>query len=72
MKMWHLPNGEEQQKRDQHWATMGSIKKPDGYVWDGTPVDDPPKGYTDRTVPAYFRGHKVVEFTNRKLNEMGI
>ncbi|KAG0646210.1 3-hydroxybenzoate 6-hydroxylase 1 [Hyphodiscus hymeniophilus] len=67
MGLWHLPDGEQQVQRDAMYAAVFVPK-----LWDGKPVDDPPTGFADPSFRPYFSGHKTVEFTNRKLDEMGI
>lgn len=41
--IWHLPDGESQQKRDKAWGAR-PLSLPDRTVWDGKHIDDPPVG----------------------------
>lgn len=45
--IWHLPDGEAQEKRDKALAST-PLSLPDMKVWDGIHIDDPP---VEPTVP---------------------
>lgn len=63
MSQWHLPDGEQQRQRDQFWGSMASLMA-GAAPWDGSPVDNPPRGFTDPSLEHYFRGHDTVEFVS--------
>jgi hypothetical protein len=39
--LWHLPDGEAQEKRDKVWGSK-PLSIPDMTVWDGQHIDNPP------------------------------
>ena len=63
MELWHLPDGEQQARRDAFYNSFKSLFEGQK-SWDGKPVDDPPSGIADPLCSPYLRGHKTVEFVS--------
>jgi hypothetical protein len=56
--MWHLPDGPQQQQRDQF---LGSKPLGAASQWDGKNVDDPPEGKFNPLTFPYMSGFDVVD-----------
>jgi salicylate hydroxylase len=61
---WHLPDGKEQEERDQRLAAMTGGLAPDMSSWDGKNVDDPPKEDFGPMVIAYLAGYNIFDYVS--------
>lgn len=59
--MWHLPDGPEQQARDQF---MFGKPPEGGPVWDGKNIDDPPEGPFNPLTFPYMEGYDVIDYVS--------
>ncbi|KAN0120126.1 FAD/NAD(P)-binding domain containing protein [Hyaloscypha variabilis] len=66
-KMFHLPDGPAQKARDKMFAANPTMVPPS---WDGKHIDNPPDETRRDLGVAYVVGHRVVDLTNRKLDEI--
>lgn len=66
-KMWHLPDGPEQQQRDRFLGAkiMGSAGKS---TWDGKNLDEPPVGQWSPLVGQYIQGYDVADYVSTNFN----
>lgn len=62
-KMFHLPDGPEQEARDKMFASNPSMVGPS---WDGKHIDDPPTPQRRDLAMPYIVGFKVEEFVSGK------
>ncbi|KAJ2981039.1 hypothetical protein NQ176_g2275 [Zarea fungicola] len=68
--LWHLPDGEHQEKRDKEWSSA-PLALPDRKAWDGSHIDEPPvepQVAFDPLIGPYITGHDVIGYTQRRLN----
>lgn len=61
VKVWHLPDGEQQQQRDKYLATMSSSVTSE---WDGKNVDDPPEGSFNPLIQPYMQGFDIINYVS--------
>lgn len=59
--MWHLPDGPEQEWRDQF---LGSKPLGSATGWDGKNIDDPPEGKFNPLTFAYLSGYDIMEYVS--------
>jgi salicylate hydroxylase len=59
--MWHYPDGELQQKRDEFLSRgpLGISK-----AWDGKPIDDPPEGPFNPLTFPYMQGYDITDYVS--------
>ena len=63
-KIWHLPDGEQQQERDKRIGSK-PVGIPDMKVWDGKNVDDPPEGNPYHPLAlAYTNGYDIFDYVS--------
>ncbi|TVY83572.1 FAD-dependent monooxygenase OpS4 [Lachnellula suecica] len=65
--LWQLPDGEEQRKRDEGMRNIPMGAAP---AWDRKHVDETPGFPPDPRFWPWLYGHDVIDFTNRRLDEL--
>ena len=68
--IWHLPDGERQQKRDRAWGEK-LMALPDMTAWDGKHIDEPPAEPEDVFHPLvnpWISAYDVVGHVSNTLN----
>lgn len=66
-KMFHLPDGPQQQGRDEMFKKNPMMGAP---AWDGKHIDNPPDETQRHLGMPYVVGHQVIDFTRRRLDEL--
>jgi hypothetical protein len=67
--MWHLPDGEQQEQRDQFLGgrTLATAKE-----WDGKHIDNPPEGQFNPLAFAYMSGYDVIDYVSFRVLKMAL